>query len=81
MVAFEVADDGLDGVAPFEQLFFQPADPFALTPVHDVHRWVVLINVPIAQIYELRRWSGCSVHHLDRGVLQLLRFSYFMRES
>ena len=67
-----MADDGLDGLAPLEQLSLLFADPLGLAPVHDVHTGQVRVYAPVAQIHEGRRWFGCAVLHQDRGLLQLL---------
>ena len=50
VVALEVADDGLDGLAPLEQLSLLFADPLGLAPVHDVHTGQVRVHAPVAQI-------------------------------
>ena len=56
VISLEVADDRLDGLAPLEQLSVLLADSLALAPVHDMHIRVELVDTPIAQIHERRRW-------------------------
>ena len=55
VIALEVADDGLDGLAPLELFSVLAADAFGFAPVHDMHIRVASIHAPIAQVNERGR--------------------------
>ena len=69
--AFKVTNDGLDGLAAFEQLPFFFCDALALAPVHDVNAWIVGIHPTVTQVHKGRGRLAASVLHQDGLLLQL----------
>ena len=50
VILLEVADNGLDRLAPFQQFQFLGIELLALAPVLDRDAWVIGIHAPVTQV-------------------------------
>ena len=72
VICFEVPDDRLDRLPPFEQPAFFIGQPLVFAPVFDLNGWVVFVHSPVAQVCVHHLGLDAQALHQDGALLDLL---------